>query len=608
MEKLFGRFWKNNPSRLKKQTGYILLSDFEEELKLWTQLCLEDSLPGLNLGFSQWAMGFWGETLLLPKELAWTRDPELNLELVRLLILKAAASLHLPKFPPFYDRSRTFPRLQLLSQMYRLNLYLDKRFQNFAEKEKALYQRLLSLRPDLTKDPHFKNWSQLISAREVTNFEIHPKWQKSNDTPSELIYSTVPLPFRSLTLETNDSQRSAAKEKKPAPQKTFSRKQKEFTESVELSKQGATNPVTHSFEKLETADDYQGGRKPESDKDELEDHSNALDELEMNRHTSEGETSSVYSQDIETIFKNSSTLTNAPNTQEKFQYNEWSYSLASYLINYCTVLTREIEESQPLTQEATYLSQNQQVIHQSRGELDRILNRPLWRKPLIEGSEVDIDAYIRFRTSPAHSLPQIYAEKAKSARQISMGFLIDSSYSTDTWIDGVRVIDLIKECMTLTGPIFQDLIDSVAIYLTNSETRNKIYFSTLKNFTEDWERLRYHLYAVEPHQYTRLGPAIRHATELMRKTESGKLILFLITDGKPTDLDPYEGQHGQLDVQKAIFEAEKVGVHVVALTISDTDPAFLKKMFRWPKAIRCTKDFYLELINEVKRIFSHNKH
>ncbi|MFN8370708.1 MAG: hypothetical protein U0T83_08825 [Bacteriovoracaceae bacterium] len=48
------------------------------------------------------------------------------------------------------------------------------------------------------------------------------------------------------------------------------------------------NPVMHSFEKLETADEYSGGSRITDAEDDLEDHSKALSELNLKHVTREG--------------------------------------------------------------------------------------------------------------------------------------------------------------------------------------------------------------------------------------------------------------------------------------------------------------------------------
>ena len=44
-------------------------------------------------------------------------------------------------------------------------------------------------------------------------------------------------------------------------------------------------------------------------------------------------------------------------------------------------------------------------------------------------------------------------------------------------------------------------------------------------------------------------------------------LLLVITDGKPNDLDHYEGRHGIEDSRKAVMEARRSGHSVFGITI-----------------------------------------
>lgn len=78
---------------------------------------------------------------------------------------------------------------------------------------------------------------------------------------------------------------------------------------------------------------------------------------------------------------------------------------------------------------------------------------------------------------------------------------------------------------------------------------------------------------------TRVGPALRHATELLLRTGARKRLLLLVSDGKPTDLDRYEGRYGIADVRQAVREAEAVAVETVALAIDHRARLYLPRMF-----------------------------
>ena len=52
-------------------------------------------------------------------------------------------------------------------------------------------------------------------------------------------------------------------------------------------------------------------------------------------------------------------------------------------------------------------------------------------------------------------------------------------------------------------------------------------------------------------------------------------LLLIITDGKPNDLDHYEGRHGIEDTARAVREARRVGQAVFGIAIdADAKPWF----------------------------------
>ena len=67
--------------------------------------------------------------------------------------------------------------------------------------------------------------------------------------------------------------------------------------------------------------------------------------------------------------------------------------------------------------------------------------------------------------------------------------------------------------------------------------------------------------------YTRMGAAIRQATQLMGQCKQKRKLLLLVTDGKPNDLDLYEGRYGVEDTREAVLEARRAGLLPFCITI-----------------------------------------
>jgi nitric oxide reductase NorD protein len=84
---------------------------------------------------------------------------------------------------------------------------------------------------------------------------------------------------------------------------------------------------------------------------------------------------------------------------------------------------------------------------------------------------------------------------------------------------------------------------------------------------------------LKPGFYTRLGAAIRHASAGLSDQGRKRRLLLVITDGKPNDLDHYEGRHGIEDSRKAVLEARRAGHAVFGITVDRDGKSWFPRMF-----------------------------
>jgi nitric oxide reductase NorD protein len=83
---------------------------------------------------------------------------------------------------------------------------------------------------------------------------------------------------------------------------------------------------------------------------------------------------------------------------------------------------------------------------------------------------------------------------------------------------------------------------------------------TIKAFEEPVSAaVRRRVAALEPDGYTRAGAAIRHASTLLGAQRTRYRLLLMLSDGKPNDVDEYEGRYGIEDTRQAIAEARLQG-------------------------------------------------
>jgi len=201
------------------------------------------------------------------------------------------------------------------------------------------------------------------------------------------------------------------------------------------------------------------------------------------------------------------------------------------------------------------------------------------------GSEPDLDACVRFaaeRASGARSAePGLYIDSRNRERDLSCLLLADLSLSTDAWVsDSARVIDVIRDSMMLFGEALSATGDRFGLYGFSSVRRDHVRFHLLKGFDERYDAtIRGRLAALKPGFYTRMGAAVRHAAAILSKRKSARRLLMILTDGKPNDLDKYEGRYGIEDTRMAIQEARKLGLTPFCVTVDDKAGEYLPHLF-----------------------------
>jgi hypothetical protein len=70
-----------------------------------------------------------------------------------------------------------------------------------------------------------------------------------------------------------------------------------------------------------------------------------------------------------------------------------------------------------------------------------------------------------------------------------------------------------------------------------------------------------------------------HVTGRLAVEPAQRRLLLLLTDGRPNDVDQYEGRYGVEDTRRAVREAACEGILVFGLTVDRTAPAYLTAMF-----------------------------
>jgi nitric oxide reductase NorD protein len=219
-----------------------------------------------------------------------------------------------------------------------------------------------------------------------------------------------------------------------------------------------------------------------------------------------------------------------------------------------------------------------------QAQFEQLRSVRYWLKAQPQGEELDLNAWLDHHIE-SQVIPSadkgLYQSYRGNHRDLSCLLLADLSMSTDAYIDDQnRVIDVVRDSMLLFGEALKAVGDNFAMYGFSSVKRSHIRFTLLKNFNESYNNdVRGRIQAIRPGFYTRMGAAIRQATKVLSEQKSSQKILLILTDGKPNDIDHYEGRFGIEDTHQAIAEAVKLGLKPFCITIDQQAEDYLPYLF-----------------------------
>lgn len=390
---------------------------------------------------------------------------------------------------------------------------------------------------------------------------------------------------------------------------TLHTKAVEEIESLTIDKKQQEDYVLmHSFEKIETAEEFNGNWRDFDGEDDLKDHQEALEEMNMKFTVRVDDTvHSVYQAD----FVENTSVSESSEIDEKgfhLKYDEWDFKNRKYLVDYCKVYPKSQVKTDTIYYKNT-LTKYRTILVSLRKMLTSVNNKMQQQRRQIQGELFDLDALtdlytaIHSKVSPDE---RIYLSQRKKDKDIAILLLLDISLSSDGYAAGKRIIDVEKDVSILFGEILNEFNIEFSIDGFSSKTRNFSTYITLKDFNEDWNKAKYKIGAVEPNGYTRIGPALRHAGARLSKTEAKNKWIILLSDGKPNDYDRYEGQHGINDVKQALRELNEAKINSYALAIEAQAKYYLPQMFGQNHYQILTSPE--ELIKSLAKLYEKIKH
>lgn len=262
---------------------------------------------------------------------------------------------------------------------------------------------------------------------------------------------------------------------------------------------------------------------------------------------------------------------------------EWDWKAGVLRPAHCAVQCRVARETTPFTPDA----QLRTTVRQVRRRLEVLRAAPLRAHAQADGDELDVDAWVRHAADAAawrSESPAVWQRRVRAERSLATLLLADLSLSTDAHVAGagrpMRVVDVIRDALYVFGEALTAGGDTFEMLGFSSVRRQNVRIQHLKGFDEAWTgAARARVGAIKPGYYTRMGGAIRHATARLAARPERQRLLLLLTDGKPNDLDVYEGRYGLEDTRHAVQEARAQGLTPFAVTIDDAGHDYLPYLF-----------------------------
>jgi nitric oxide reductase NorD protein len=260
---------------------------------------------------------------------------------------------------------------------------------------------------------------------------------------------------------------------------------------------------------------------------------------------------------------------------------EWDFKRAELVPDHCRL--------QPMrSRAATACELPPQLRGQARrlrAQFESLKPTRQWFRGQPDGIEPDVDAWIGHVAERARGeVPAeagLFRDFRNAQRDLACLLLADLSLSTDSYVnDEQRVIDVIRDSLFLFAEALAATGDRFALAGFSSRKRSHVRYHEIKSFDEGYSAdVRGRIATIRPGYYTRMGAAIRHASSELAKASASQRVLLILTDGKPNDLDKYEGRYGIEDTRHAIREARELGLEPFCVTIDERANDYLPYLF-----------------------------
>ncbi len=268
-------------------------------------------------------------------------------------------------------------------------------------------------------------------------------------------------------------------------------------------------------------------------------------------------------------------------------YPEWDVRTGRYMPNHTRVLVLRAEAGVDVP---AFRSDPHAVarIHAVRRRFEALRPGRISTVGHPDGDELDLERAVRSRVdllASGEGSDRVWRQTRNEARDLAISLLLDVSRSTEAAIPGHghggrSVIDVEREALAAFAWGIEACGDDCEINAFSSLKRQRVFLQQVKALHEPMSAdVEARIGALTPGFYTRLGAAIRHSSAELSRQARRRRLLLIITDGKPNDLDHYEGRHGIEDSRMAVQEARRAGHAVFGVTVDRNGKSWFPRIF-----------------------------
>jgi nitric oxide reductase NorD protein len=312
----------------------------------------------------------------------------------------------------------------------------------------------------------------------------------------------------------------------------------------------------------------------DTDEEEAKKAADDFDTMTLSQHSKKAATKLKFDLDLPPEATDTTRLTGT------HLYPEWDYRAQAYHPAHCSVLVGPAPEEGEGWLPDEHAKRRIRAV---RRQFEALRTRPMVLRGQADGSELDTDQAVRARCDLAASgqgTDRIWLQRRSMERDLAVALLVDGSLSTDAWVENRRVLDVEKEALAVFGHGLAACGDPFAVFTFTSRKRSWVKVDTVKDFDEPFgDRVMKRIGAIRPGYYTRIGAALRHTAKQLEERPERHRLLLVLTDGKPNDVDHYEGRYGVEDTRKAVQEARAKGLGVFGITIDQKAQTYFPHLF-----------------------------